>query len=120
MINDDGEIVPVLRAANADARLACDAPTAMRVMLQRSPDLLMTDLTVCGMDACGFLCEVRSFQPPDVMPAIALIDETANPGAAHDAGFQAAIAKPISGAALVAHAKHWTSALLARRRVPRT
>lgn len=110
VINDDGEIVPTLRAAHADTRLVTDSATAMRSVLQRTPHVLLSDLTAAGMDACEFLREVRTFRPPDAMPAIALVDQSpALRQAAHVAGFQEDMMKPVAGPVMVARVKHWAS-----------
>jgi DNA-binding response OmpR family regulator len=80
-------------------------------ILQHRPDLLVVDVGLSD-DAYGLVRDLRTETPPDVerLPAVALLEDEADRPRALEAGFDAAVVKPVQARTLVTRMKE----LLAR------
>ncbi len=108
-------IAHTLREAKAEVLTACSAAEGLAILEQHCPDVLISDIAMCGQDGYDFIRTVRNSLPEPTcsVPALAL---TAYAGSddrlrALAAGFHMHLAKPVEPAALVSVA----AALAARR-----
>jgi signal transduction histidine kinase len=104
---DSREVVrEVLEQAGAVVAVAGSTPEALRVIAERPPDVLLSDLGMPGEDGYQLMRRVRALDPVagGSVPAAALTAYTQaeNKRAAQEAGFQGYLAKPIDPAELTA------------------
>ena len=82
-----------------------DVATAMKVVADTWPDIIISDIEMPGEDGYSFIRNVRLREPPSVhVPAIALTAYTRSVDRvrALAAGFQTHMSKPVEPAELVA------------------
>ena len=104
---DSREVVrEVLEQAGAVVAVAGSTPEALRVIAERPPDVLLSDLGMPGEDGYQLMRRVRALDPVagGSVPAAALTAYTQaeNRRAAQEAGFQGYLSKPIDPAELTA------------------
>jgi CheY-like chemotaxis protein len=110
VVDDDADarelVIIALESCGARTLVAASAAEGLRVLADRRPDVLVTDIAMPEQDGCEFLRRVRQLSPDEggLTPAAALT-ACASEGdrrIALRSGFQAHIAKPAHPADLVA------------------
>ena len=92
----------ILGAAGAMVTGVGDAPSALAAFADQTPDVIVSDIGLPGMDGYALLGRLRELAPAGV-PAVALT-AYAGPeerGRAFAAGYDAHLAKPVEPQALV-------------------
>ena len=107
VVEDHADLREVLRAwlerDGAVVNEACNGQEALQALLTRPrPDVIVCDLHMPGMDGCAFLARMREKAGFGHVPVIALTGSVSNGAVMRtlEAGFQAHLTKPVSGAAL--------------------
>ena len=110
VVDDDADarelVIIALESCGARTLVAASAAEGLRVLTDRRPDVLLTDIAMPEQDGCEFLRLVRQLSPDEggLTPAAALT-ACASEGdrrIALRSGFQAHVAKPAHPADLVA------------------
>lgn len=102
---DTRELIKImLEQYGATVRAVASAEEALLAFIQRSPDILVSDIGMPDVDGYSFISQIRSMQEPhkDLIPAIALTAYAGeyNQRQALQAGFQMHLAKPVDPEAL--------------------
>jgi signal transduction histidine kinase/CheY-like chemotaxis protein len=84
-----------LESAGATVRTATSAGDAMREVMARPPNLLVTDLALPGMDGFALLQEIRATHRTVAVVAVTAYARLDDRIRSLEAGFQAHVAKPI-------------------------
>ena len=92
----------LLRAQGFDVITANNGEDGVRYIQERSPDLVMLDLMMKGMDGWAFCTEVRKFSRIPIL-VLSALDKPANVASALDAGADDYLIKPVPSGVLVAH-----------------
>ena len=105
--NDDSRklLQTILSRAGARVDAAEDVATALNIVTQSWPDIIISDIEMPGEDGYSFIRKVRLQEPPHLnVPAIALTAYTRSVDRvrALAAGFQTHMSKPVEPAELVA------------------
>jgi CheY-like chemotaxis protein len=113
--NDDARtlLMTILRRAGSAVRSASNVPDALKLLGERRPDMIISDIEMPGEDGYSFIRKVRaSGGPLRNVPAIALTAYARNVDRvrALAAGFQMHIAKPVEPAELIVAVKSLVSA----------
>jgi two-component system CheB/CheR fusion protein len=124
VVDDEGFLEAagrLLRARGADVITVTTAGAALATVIGVTPDVLVVDVTVPGLDGVGLLRAVRALSPEKggQVPAVA-VDEPALPGergdAREEAAFQAQLTRPFDPAELVAMVERLAGLAVERRR----
>lgn len=100
-----------LEQAGAEVRGTGEAREAMLVLLEWSPHVIVSDLTLPDLDGRAFLGAVRAMPHLQTVPAIVISGWTQpeDRQATFAAGFQEHLAKPLGADKLVAVVGRWAS-----------
>jgi PAS domain S-box-containing protein len=117
VVEDDGDAADLLerflRSAGADVTVVRSAAAALASIQGSSPDLLVSDIGMPGMDGYDLIRLVRKLEPDrgGMVPAIAVtaFARTEDRMRALFAGYQAHLSKPINAEELVATARTLSS-----------
>ncbi|VTU18473.1 Aerobic respiration control sensor protein ArcB [Variovorax sp. PBS-H4] len=105
---DASEILTVVLAeAGAAVRLACDYESALQLLGEQWPDVLVSDIGMPGRDGYDLIREVRHLESTDGRPKVFAVAHTAftrpqDHDKANEAGFDAHLGKPLQPHALLA------------------
>ncbi len=108
VVDDDADtralVGKVLSDCGAQVVLADTAATALRLIAQERPAVLLTDIGMPGLDGYGLLRQLRRLEGGDAIPAIALtaFARAEDRMRALREGFRLHLAKPVEPAELVA------------------
>ncbi|MCL4527942.1 MAG: response regulator [Chloroflexi bacterium] len=116
-IDDDPAITELLsvllRAHNFDTLIANDGEEGIRIIKEKSPQLVILDLMMPDWDGWQICKAVRAFNNVPIL-ILSAIDDPAVVASILDAGADDYLVKPVSSAVLVAHLNklaRWTGTL---------
>lgn len=102
LIEDEADtrelLVEMLSACDAEVLAAESATAGFRLLMERRPDVVVSDISMPEIDGYEFIRKVRSGSDQSTIPAIALTAHarTEDRRLALEAGFQEHLAKPVS------------------------
>lgn len=104
LVDDNEDALEVfgtyLRHVGAMVTLARNAAEALGFLSQAKADVIVTDLSMPGMDGIEFLTRFRDYRGEDTNPtpviAVTAFPETYGPKMVEDAGFRAFLVKPVT------------------------
>lgn len=105
-IDDDVDLTEffseIMKQHWIDALIANDGATGIDLIRSESPDLVLLDLMMPGMDGWAACTEIRTFSKVPII-IVSALDRPGMVVKALDAGADDYLIKPISGTVLIAH-----------------
>jgi DNA-binding response OmpR family regulator len=106
IIDDDPALTELLtllfKARGHDAYMANNGEEGIRLIREISPDVVILDLMMPGMDGWHVCTQVRSFSKVPIL-VLSALDSPGNVASALDAGADDYLVKPVPSGVLLAH-----------------